>query len=136
MSDAELGTLKVLVVDDQRSMRAILRQLLRDIGVDDVVEAEDGGAALKILFDNRRNLPDLIICDLYMDGMDGGEFCNTVRRDRDMPGHGVPILILTGEQDDLVHEVARQMGAVGVMVKPVSPQQLRKHVRKAVGFEV
>ena len=136
MSEFDLDALKVMVIDDHKSMRSILRQMLGAIGVHDVIEAEDGGQALQTLRGERLALPDLIICDLYMNGMGGSEFCNTLRRDKEMPGHGIPVLVLTGEQDDFVHDVVRQIGAVEVVVKPISPEELLDQLRKAVGFEL
>ena len=104
MSQTELGALKVLIVEDQKGARTLLRQMLHDLGIDDVLEADDGDVALKLLRgeepdnDEPPPAPDLIISDLYMERLDGGQFCNTLRRDKDEPGHGIPVLILTGEE--------------------------------------
>jgi len=140
MSENELSALTVLIIEDQKGARNLLRKMLHDLGIDDVLETEDGDVALKLLRgdglvgDKAPPSPDLIISDLYMDRLDGGELCNTLRRDRDEPGHGIPMLIVTGERDRMVHNVLRQMGAVDVMVKPVSPAVLREKICKAVGF--
>ncbi len=68
---ALLHTFKILVVDDQRSMRGILRQLLRSLGIDEVVEAANGAQAIELLMAAKDPDIDLIICDLFMDEMDG-----------------------------------------------------------------
>jgi CheY-like chemotaxis protein len=78
--------------------------------------------------------PDVIICDLHMDEMDGMQFCNNVRNDKNLRNHGVPIVMLTGDLDKLLHEVSRQVGAMSVLTKPVSAEELGHHIEKAVGY--
>jgi CheY-like chemotaxis protein len=63
--------------------------------------------------------------------MDGLEFCNQVRRDKE---HVIPIIILTGDSDALLHEVSKQVGAVAVLTKPVSAPELQEHIQTAIGF--
>ena len=138
--EAQSNGLKVMVIDDQETMRAIVRQLLREIGVDDVMEADNGKSALKALRDPDlrgpyAKYPDVIICDIYMEPMDGIEFCNAMRRAKDMARLEIPVMILTGEKDEFIHEIARQVGAVDVMVKPVSAQELLGHIQTAIGYQ-
>ncbi len=80
--------------------------------------------------------PDVILCDLHMKTMDGMEFCNTMRRDKSIPRPEIPIIILTGDQDPLMHEVTRQIGAATVLVKPVSAEELLSKIEAAVGYTV
>ncbi len=82
MTETENSSIRVLVVDDQRTMRQIVRRLLSQIGVRDVDDAEDGEVALEKLRSPTADKPDIVICDLHMDKMDGMDFCNHVRRDR------------------------------------------------------
>lgn len=124
----------MLVIDDQSCMRAILRQLLGQAGIHDVEEADDGESALALLQDSRVADPDVIVCDLHMKNVGGIEFCNRVRRDKDIAGRGIPILILTGDEDDLLHDVSQQVGAAGVIMKPISAPDLRTRIERAVGF--
>ena len=131
MSEFQAGDIRVLVIDDQRAMRSIVRQLLSQIGIHDVEESRNGEEALKILNQPSNEDPDVIICDLHMDKMDGLEFCNQVRRDKE---HIIPIIILTGDSDEFLHEVSRQVGAVAVLTKPVSAPELQEHIQTAIGF--
>ncbi len=131
MSEFQAGDIRVLVIDDQRAMRSIVRQLLSQIGIHDIQEARNGEEALKIINQPNEEDPDVIICDLHMDKMDGLEFCNQVRRDKE---HVIPIIILTGDSDEFLHEVSRQVGAVAVLTKPVSAPELREHIQTAIGF--
>ena len=131
MTDIQVNDIRVLVIDDQRAMRSIVRQLLSQIGIHDIHEARNGEEALKFLNQPSNEDPDVIICDLHMDKMDGLEFCNHVRRDKE---HDIPIIILTGDSDKLLHEVARQVGAVEVLTKPISAPKLQEHIQTAIGF--
>ena len=122
MSSTAQSLLQVMVVDDQGTMRSILRQLLANVGIDNVLEAENGEKALEILQGCTQKmggqLPDVIISDLHMDGM---EFCNTLRRSKKLE---IPVIILTGDSDRLLHETTLQVGAVAIMTKPVSAGDL------------
>ncbi len=133
MSEIQTGEIRALVIDDQRAMRSIVRQLLSQIGIDDIQEAQNGQEALEIINQPNEEDPDIIICDLHMDKMDGLEFCNLVRRDKE---HEIPIIILTGDPDALLHEVSKQVGAVAVVMKPVSAPELLEHIQTALGITI
>ena len=137
MSSTAQSLLQVMVVDDQGTMRSILRQLLANVGIDNVLEAENGEKALEILQGCTQKmggqLPDVIISDLHMDGMDGMEFCNTLRRSKKLE---IPVIILTGDSDRLLHETTLQVGAVAIMTKPVSAGDLIQKIEEVVGFSV
>ncbi len=136
MTETETSSIRVLVVDDQRTMREIIRRLLSQIGVRDVDDAEDGEVALEKLRNPTTEKPDIVICDLHMEKMDGMDFCNHVRRDRNDAIRGLPIIILTGEQDTFVHDVTKQVGATMVLVKPVSAGDLKTQIEAAIGFTI
>ena len=134
MSDDPLSELCVMVVDDQRAMRMIIRRLLGQIEISNVVEAEDGQEALDYLETPSNQPPDLVICDLHMANVDGLEFSNLVRRNKVPRLAGIPILILTGDSDEFMHEVTEQAGATKVLTKPISAPDLRKEIASAIGF--
>ncbi len=120
MLRADPSMIRVLVVDDQAAMRSIIKRLLSQSGICNVDEAANGEEALKWLRNPRAKDPDVIISDLHMDGIDGIELCNTMRRDEHIRERAIPVLILTGDEDDLMHEVTRQVGAARIMTKPIS----------------
>jgi two-component system chemotaxis response regulator CheY len=120
-----------LVVDDQKSMRSIIRNLLKQVGITDVKEATNGEETLKWLRHSQRNNPDVIITDLYMDGM---ELCNTIRRNEKLRSRMTPIIILTGDEDEMMHEVGRQLGAASVLAKPVNAQELLAKIESVIGY--
>ena len=69
-----------------------------------------------------------------MNKMDGLQFCNFVRRDEKLRISGVPILMLTGDRDQLLHEVSRQVGVVSVLTKPITAEELKNQITGAVGY--
>ena len=102
MSDDPLSELCIMIVDDQRAMRMIIRSLLSQVEINNVIEAEDGQQALDYLQHPANQPPDLVICDLHMANVDGLEFSNLVRRNKVPKLAGIPILILTGDSDKSV----------------------------------
>lgn len=128
-----LSVLQVLLVDDQRSMRGILRDLLQSIGIRRITEAANGVEALAHL--NAYDLScDLIICDLYMEKMDGMELCNKIRNDGSLRNRRIPIIMLTAENNALVLDVVRQVGAATILHKPISGVELKTAIERLVGF--
>ena len=134
MDGRNFRLLRVLVVDDQGTMRSIIKRLLRQGGITDVEEASDGEEALEILRKPRTKSFDLIISDLHMERIDGISMCNTIRRCEKIRDRSIPVVILTGDDDDLLHEVVQQVGAVCVLTKPVSASELFDGISSATGF--
>jgi two-component system, chemotaxis family, chemotaxis protein CheY len=128
--------LKVMVIDDQASMRRIVRQLLASNGIRDVLEAADGAEALEQLQKPEHAGIDLVICDLMMPVMDGLTFCNQMRRDIRLKSRHVPILLLTAVTDELVLQVARQVGALDIANKPIAASELGRRIEHLVGIKL
>jgi len=128
--------LSVLVIDDQRTMRLIVRQLLRQIGVTRTAEAGEGREAIEKLAAREIETPDLVVCDLHMEGMDGMAFTAAVRRGKTALAAETPILLLTGESDDFLLDVAAQAGATLVLHKPITAGELYQAVSRAIGFQL
>lgn len=135
MSRSDNASLRILIIDDHRTMRSIIRQLLGRVSITSVTEAENGEKALAMLSGPTATMPDVIICDLHMDKMDGMEFCNQLRRSEDARHRGIPILILTGEKDEMLHAVSRQVGASKILLKPIAANELLTEIRSVVGFD-
>jgi two-component system chemotaxis response regulator CheY len=118
---------RFLVVDDFSTMRRVIRRQLRDMGFENVEEAEDGVAALAKM----KSQPfDLVICDISMPIMSGIDLLKTVRIDATL--RHVPMLMVTAEarKDDIVQAV--QCGAAGYLVKPFTLAALQERVSKAL----
>jgi CheY-like chemotaxis protein len=116
----------VLVVDDDRDVRAMLTTLLGVAGFD-VIEASNGGDALAALVKHR---PSLIILDLMMPGMDGAQFRQAQRRLQDHELADVPVLVVSGA-DNLKH-LARNLGAAGMFEKPLNPERILAAVQARI----
>jgi len=113
--------MRVLVVDDDAPVRRMLERTLRAEG-NDVASVADGGAALASL---ERSLPDVVILDVAMPGVDGLSVCRRLRE----KGVSTPILLLTA-RDAVGDRVAGlDAGADDYLVKPFAPAELVARVR-------
>ena len=129
MAGYNLEALEVLIVDDNRHMRTLFRDLLRAIGVGSIVEANDGMSG----FHQLRNCePDLIITDLMMQPIDGLQFCRMVRNERRSPQPYVPIIMVTGFADKQRVEEARDAGVSEFLAKPVTSDALYSRVESII----
>lgn len=111
---------KILVVDDEASIRRILETRLATIGYD-IVTAADGEEALDIF---RHQVPDLVILDVMMPKLDGFGVCQALRKQSD-----VPIIMLTALADVADRIAGLELGADDYMVKPFSPKELESRIR-------
>jgi CheY-like chemotaxis protein len=116
-----LETLKVLVVEDNSHMRALLRSLLNSAGIHQIHEANDGAAALEILHARKC---DLILCDLAMEPMDGLDFTREVRRSKKSANPFAPIIMISGYTEKHRVEEARDAGVTEFLAKPITSQSL------------
>jgi two-component system chemotaxis response regulator CheY len=110
--------MKILIVDDTRTLRELLRDTLLGAG-HEVVEAEDGARGLARFAAEQ---PALVITDLNMPVMDGIELTRAIRARLD--GRTVPIFILTTESAAERKAQGRGAGATGWMVKPFNSERL------------
>jgi two-component system response regulator MprA len=111
---------KVLIVDDDAHIRASLRRTLAFEGYQ-VREAGDGSGALEAALDE---LPDLVILDVMLPGIDGMEVCRRLREVND-----VPILMLTAREGTSSQVAGLDAGADDYLVKPFVKDELLARVR-------
>jgi DNA-binding response OmpR family regulator len=104
---------KVLVVDDDKSARTLLTIMLKRKGFDPMV-AENSVDALEQL---NHTIPDLIILDYMLPGMNGIELCRTIRQRPDTAK--VPILMLSARGDHIIVMEAKEAGANDYLSKPL-----------------
>jgi two-component system chemotaxis response regulator CheY len=113
----DLSALKGLVVDDSLFMQRVMSQLLRALGVGEVVTAGNGFQAYDRF---SRSNPDFVITDWDMDTHDGPSFMKRVRSDPNSPNPFVPVIMLTGFAEYSRVLEARDFAITEFMVKPIS----------------
>ena len=122
------SAIKVMVVDDQTSMRAMIRRTLQDLGFKDV---RDKGSPVEALAAVRSDRVHLIISDYNMPDMDGLQFLHEVRTD---PVIGKTVFImLTGSSDREVVQKAAALGVNNYLVKPFVPAALKEKIERVFG---
>lgn len=115
--------MKILAVDDFSTMRRIVRNILRQLGYNNISEAEDGVAALESL---KQDPVDFVISDWNMPNMTGLELLKAVRADANLKD--IPVLLVTAEalKDNVVEAV--KSGASGYIVKPFTAETLKEKI--------
>ncbi len=117
--------MKILIVDDFSTMRRIIKNLLRDLGFNNTIEADDGLTALPIL--NAGGI-DFLITDWNMPGMQGIDLLKTVRADAKLSA--MPVLMVTAETKREQIIEAAQAGVNGYIVKPFTAATLKEKIEK------
>ena len=117
---------RILLVDDERSIRTICRVNLEGDGLA-VSEATDGSEALEAI---RRERPSLVLLDVMMPGIDGWGVAEELAADDETREIPVVFLSARAAQEDRLH--AQELGAVGYVVKPFDPLELAGRVRQVL----
>ncbi|GMA50061.1 hypothetical protein GCM10025857_14180 [Alicyclobacillus contaminans] len=104
---------RVLIVDDEPSIRQLVQYNLSQAGFD-VMTAESGAQVLPLV---REQHPDLIVLDLMLPGLSGTEVCQQLRRE----GIDTPVIMLTAKDDEIDRILGLEMGADDYVTKPFSP---------------
>jgi two-component system chemotaxis response regulator CheY len=115
---------RILVVDDDESLRELLRMHLSNAGYDVAVAADAIAAGYMVL----SGAPDLIISDVNMPHMSGFEFISALKSDRSIPN--IPVIFLTSDEEGDAR--GKELGAVGYLTKPVRADRLLTLVAKHI----
>ena len=108
---------RILIVDDEASMRTLIRRMLSRMGMANLLEAASGAEALQLL---AATPVDLVICDWNMPAMSGMELFQRARSLKP----DLVFLMLTGRADAESHAAARQAGVAAFLVKPIAAPDL------------
>jgi two-component system chemotaxis response regulator CheY len=119
-------TLRILTVDDSRTILAMLHHTLSTAGFE-VLQAEDGKQGLDVL---KSESVDVVITDINMPVMDGIEFIKNVRASGQY--QSLPILILTTETSQDKRDQGKAAGGTGWIVKPFDPEKLISVIHRVV----
>src|SRR3954447_14954618 len=126
MRMSDMAGARVLVVDDDETVRAVVRRLV-EIAGGSVVEAATGEEALRVLYAER---PAIVVLDIDLGGLDGWQVLERVRQLTD-----VPVVMLSAHDDELEKVRALQAGADDYVTKPFGAQELlarlQAHLRRA-----
>jgi two-component system chemotaxis response regulator CheY len=123
--------IKILVVDDFPTMRRIIRNLLKELGYENVDEAEDGAIALKKLHSGDFHL---VISDWNMPNLDGLSLLQQIRSNDNLKSVRVLIVTAEAKKDNIV--AAAQAGADGYVVKPFTAVTLEDKLNKIFDKQV
>lgn len=124
-----LERLTVLIVDDNKNMRSLLRTVLEALGVSQIIDARDGEHAIEKL--QQYNI-DLAIVDWVMEPMDGIALTQWVRTNPDSPDQFLPIIMLSGHTERERVVQARDTGITEFMAKPISARSLYKRIQAVI----
>jgi two-component system chemotaxis response regulator CheY len=117
--------MKIMIVDDFATMRRILRNILKQIGFKNIIEADDGKHALKEL---KKEKVDLIMCDWNMPEMPGIDLLKKVRADDELKE--IPFVMVTAEaQKDNILEAVKS-GVSNYVVKPFTAETITEKLHK------
>ncbi len=127
-----LKQLRILLVDDDFAMRALLRDVLRVFNVGDIQTAQDGQSALMVM----RNYPaDIVIIDWQMKPMNGLDCLKHIRQSNDTPNPFVPIIMLTAFSDKPRVVACRDAGITEFMAKPITAKRLYNRIAAVIEDE-
>ena len=118
--------MRVLLIDDSKSMRAIQRAALQPLEPTQIVEASDGVDGLSKVIACK---PQIILCDSDMPTMSGLEFVRALRQ----TDKTTPIVLISSKSDKAAVVEAIQAGVTNYVVKPFTPDLLRQRVNDALG---
>lgn len=117
--------MKVLLIDDSRTMRAIQRKILGSLGYEDIAEANDGIEGLSQVVAEK---PDLILLDWNMPNMDGLTFILKLRETR----KDIPVIMVTTEAERTRVIEAIRAGVNNYVVKPFTPPMLTEKIEQTL----
>lgn len=124
-----LGTLHILLVDDNANMRSILVTMLRSVGVGRISEAENRDQALDLV---RQHAVDIAIVDFRMEPVDGVALTRVFRDESQSPNPYLPIIMMTGHSERSRVTEARDAGVTEFVTKPVITSDLMRKIEAVI----
>ena len=127
MIELEQDSPSIMIIDDVPETRALIGDMLREMGFHSVIEAGDGGEALEKLKEERAHL---ILCDHRMAGMSGLDLLSQFRIHPYLVD--IPFIVVSAVTETPVIETALDLGADEYLVKPIGFTQLRDTVANVI----
>lgn len=126
-----MGTKRVLIIDDEPDVQAVVQGCLEDVAGWDVVTAGSGHEGLaKVKVDR----PDAIVLDVMMPGMDGFAFLRELRKRPE--GRSIPVVLLTAKINPTDPQVLFELSIKGIIAKPFDPFMLTEQIADFLGWEM
>ena len=119
-------TQKILVVDDQPYMHALMRHNLQRAGFE-MIAASNGHEAIEAAL---RHSPQVIVMDVMMEGMDGLTALKHLKEDATT--QNIPVIMITANAHQMTRDDAEKSGASLFLTKPFSPTKLLQEIQKLV----
>jgi two-component system, OmpR family, alkaline phosphatase synthesis response regulator PhoP len=117
---------KILLIEDELDLVEVTKMRLEKSGYE-VINALNSEEAFTFL---RKDIPDLILLDLLLPGMQGEEICKNLKCDDRLKT--IPIILFTASASD-ISKVAKEIGADDYIMKPFEPEELLGKVKKFIG---
>lgn len=122
----------VLIIDDSKTSRELIHQVLQDTDLFDVfLKAKDGAEGLRLLGEQT---VDVVLCDLHMPGMSGFEVLQKMYDDKNL--RDIPVIIITGHEDQEEKIRGLDLGASDYVTKPFDPAELRARVKVQMKIKI
>lgn len=118
---------QVMIIDDMLASRAVVRDMLEEMGITRIAEANDGTEALAQL---QRHRAQLIICDLMMDEMHGASLLSLIKKHALL--NKIPFIMMSSCSDEPIIQAALKMGAKDFIVKPLAFTSFRERVLRVL----
>lgn len=131
MTNDAYTSLRVLVADDDAYFLKIMVKVLNNVGIKNIILAENGGEALDKLASTEEPI-DLVISDIEMPGMGGFELAHMIRRGTVAEYKDIPFLMLTGHSDEENVRKGRAHRIQGFIVKPPTAEILERCIERAL----
>jgi len=119
--------MKVLIVEDDRSIQMVLQLVLTRVSQSQVLVASNGREGIEKI---RQEKPDVVLLDLMMPEMDGFEVCSLSKADE--ATRNIPIIFLTAQPQPASVARAMALGAAGYIVKPFDPMKIIAQINEAL----
>lgn len=124
-AESAYESIRVLVLEDETHIRKIICRLLRQIGFQLIVEAENGADGFRELL---RVRPNVILCDIHMEPIDGMTFLRKLRGLSKRDIANLPVIFLTADTQQGTIMSAKDLRVDGYLAKPVSLKMLKERI--------
>jgi two-component system chemotaxis response regulator CheY len=128
-ADMDFAHVSVLIIEDSSFVRTLVKKILLDMGVREIREAEDGSTGLQMC---EQKPPDVVLCDLSMEPMDGFEFVRLLRDHDKMSLRNIPVIVLTTHAEADFVQQAMRCGIEAYLLKPASPGMVKERITRVL----